>query len=120
MKIIREYDSNQVHLIEDKLIRDSQKENRTDWTRTYFLRNSINGKIAIVSLTLFDRIQQLLQKLLCRQNYSKFEQVFAEKNVKILSPNELKQIKIKFNNEQNVPIKIVPKVENELGSGLTF
>lgn len=113
MKIIREFDSNQIHLIEDQLILNSHKENCTNWTRTYFLRNSQDGKIAIVSLTLFDRFQQLLQKFLCCQSDSKFRQVFGEKNFNILSAKEVKRIKTQFNKERNIPVKIVPNIENK-------
>ena len=105
MKIIKKYDQNEINLIDNIIIQGYQKEKFTDWERTFFIRNLTDGKIAIVSLDIFERIVCMLQKIFCR-NYSKFETVFKTKNIKIISPSDLKPTEKKVDDQAKLPIKL--------------
>ena len=83
MKVIKKFETTDISI--DTFIKDYKEGKWTDWKRPFLLRNLTDGKIAIVSLNLFERIVWFFQELFGFQNYDKFESVFGTKNVKILT-----------------------------------
>lgn len=81
MKIIKAYDG--IELIDSNLVKECEIGSWHSWERIYIIQND-NGKIAVLSLNIFERILRLIFCI----NY--FERVFNKKNVKVLSPKQLK------------------------------
>lgn len=103
MKIIKNFD----HCVNNTLIQDWRKGKCTDLKRTFLLLNPTDGKIAIVSLNIFERIVCVLQKIFCSRNYSQFEKVFKTKNIKIISTDMPSEAFVKVDKQHE---KIQPPI----------
>ena len=89
MEIIKKFDQSQISSIDKTIIQASENGKGINWKRTYFLRNPSDGHVAVVSLNFFERMIWNVQKLFGKENYYKFESVFATKTVKVISPTDL-------------------------------
>lgn len=99
LKIIKIFDPSRPTPTDKVLLQSCLKGKCTDWKRKVLLRNLINGKIAVISLNLFERIACFLKKIFCAQDYSKFETVFKTKKVELIPPFDLKQTEIKTSSQ---------------------
>lgn len=99
MEIIKKFSHDQA--IDPSLLQRCREGRWFNWKRTFLLCRATDGKIAVVSLNLFERMKWALQTFFCRRHYSNFENVFKTKNVKIISPSDLKPADKKTQNQTN-------------------
>lgn len=96
MKIIQKFDG--LDSVKKDLIQECLNGKRTQWKRTFILQNPTDGKIGVISLNIFERIAWSFERFFCRRNYSKLENVFHTKNIKIIFASQLAQTPKKVDN----------------------
>ncbi|QLH35058.1 MAG: hypothetical protein HWD61_02010 [Parachlamydiaceae bacterium] len=90
MKIAHEFCP--VNLIDASELKECSKGKFFNYHRKFLLQDKTDGKVAIISLNIFERIVLIIQKFLCCQTYSKFQEAFGNRSIQIISPSNLEQI----------------------------